>query len=74
MRSMHYPKQKSPGETIVKIMLCTLLIAVTIVSLSGPALDKLDNWMDNIHHQLWTVVVLTAIVFISWIYWRVKKG
>lgn len=66
-------KAKSPGETILKILCFTLLIAIVIVSHSGPALQKLDLWMDNINHQLYTLIAVTVITFISWLWWRAKR-
>jgi SNF family Na+-dependent transporter len=70
MRSMQH---KSPGITVLKILCGCFLVAVMVVSLSGPFLDKLDEWSNNPWNQLWTVIALLFIVFVSWIFWRVKK-
>jgi hypothetical protein len=44
-----------------------------VSTLVNPALDKLDEWMKDVHHQIYTVIGLSLIVMVSWIVWRVKR-
>jgi hypothetical protein len=66
-------KTKSPGETILKIALCTFLVGVALVSFSAPYLAELDKWMDNIEHQMWTTIAIAAMLSIVYLWRRARK-
>ncbi len=64
---------KSPGATVVKIILCTFLFSICVVALSGQALAALDKWMDNLVHQVYTAVALILIIAGGFVFWTIKR-
>jgi len=64
---------KDHVSTLVKIFCAVFLVGCVILAFSRPVHDALDEWMDDIHHQIYTVIALSLIVMVSWIVWRMKK-
>jgi uncharacterized protein YjeT (DUF2065 family) len=51
-----------------------VLTGLTVVCLLPPALDALDKWMDNLVHQVCTLVVVVIIAAGAWVYWWIKRS
>ncbi len=68
-----YEKPRSPGVTIIKILCATFLVSIVVVSQLGPALDSIDQWTDNLMHQIYILMALSAIGSVVFLYWWIKR-
>lgn len=70
---MNLSKDDNHVSTIVKIVFAVFLVGSIVVAFSRNAHDALDEWMKDLHHQIYTVVALASITTVSWIVWKIKK-